>query len=647
MASPSAHHARRAALALAASLTLASLGCAGVAAAAIPAWTTYHHDGTRNAIDPDSTSPLPPARVWQTAALDGDIYGEPLVYGPYVYVATENDTVYALSTATGAIVWHTHVGAPVPSEKLPCGNISPVVGITSTPVIDPATNTIYAVADTWDGAHPESTRHRLVALDLSTGAMRPNFPREVDAPYPAGGGALAQLQRTGLALDGGEIVIGYGGNDGDCPTYWGWLVAAPESGVGPLRSFQVDSGPGHQQGAIWGAGNAPAVDAAGDIYAATGNGSSGSEYDFSDSVLKFNPNLELLAHWAPENWQELDAGDTDLGSSDPVLLPGGYIFEIGKQAIGVLLSGSALGGIGAPPAAQLNICASWGGAIYVPATAYAGTLYVTCNSGLQAVTVAGLNTAKPQLSLASGWNVDGNAVGPPIFAGGLIWVASSTTGALYGLDPASGRMRFEEGLGTFMHFATPSAGGGLLFAANDTEVTAFRVGTAAAVPPTIAPSQRVGALSLFGARQSHARWREGPALAHIRSVHIAKKARRAARARRRHRAPIGTTFFFSLNEAAAVRFSFTQSVPGRRVGKRCLAPTRHRRATSRFRSCTRAMTVATLHFSATPGANEVRFDGRIARARRLRPGRYALVITASDGAATASARALRFTIVKR
>jgi outer membrane protein assembly factor BamB len=647
MASPSAAHLQRVALALGASLILASLGCAGAAAAALPAWTTYHHDGTRNAIDPDSTSPLPPTRVWQTTPLDGSIYGEPLVYGPYVYVATQNDSVYALSAATGAIAWHTQVGTPVPSTQLPCGNISPVVGITSTPVIDPATNTIYAVADTWDGAHPESTRHRLVALDLDTGAMRPNFPREVDPPFPAGGSALQQLQRTGLALDGGEIVIGYGGNDGDCGTYWGWLVGALESGVGPLRSFQVDSGAGHHEGAIWGSGNAPAVDAAGDIYAATGNGSSGSEYDYGDSVLKLNPNLELLAHWAPENWQELDESDADLGSSDPVLLPGGFLFEIGKQGIGVLLAGSALGGTGAPPPAQLSLCASWGGAIYVPAAAYSGTLYVTCNSGLQAVTVTGLNTAKPQMSPASGWTVDGNAVGPPIFAGGLVWVASYTTGTLYGLDPTSGRVRFEEGLGTFMHFATPSAGGGLLFAANDTQITAFRVGTPSAVPPVVAPPPSGGALSLYGARESRTRWREGRALAYIRSAHTGKKAARAAQARRRRRAPVGTTFFFSVNEAAAVRFSFLQSTRGRRVGKRCLAPARQRRATSRFRSCTRTVTAAKLGFTAAPGANEVRFEGRISRARRLRPGRYALVITATNGSASASARALHFTIVKR
>ena len=71
------------------------------AAAATPAWTTYRHDPARSGIDPDSTGPVTPSQAWQTPALDGEVYGQPLVYGSHVYVATENDTVYELDTATG------------------------------------------------------------------------------------------------------------------------------------------------------------------------------------------------------------------------------------------------------------------------------------------------------------------------------------------------------------------------------------------------------------------------------------------------------------------------------------------------------------------------------------------------------------------
>jgi hypothetical protein len=316
-------------------------------------------------------------------------------------------------------------------------------------VIDPETNTIYAVADGVEGAHA-SISHKLVALDLETGAMREHFPRDVDPPYPVGGEPRNQLQRAGLALDGSEVVIGYGGNNGDCATYWGWLVGASVSGTGPLKSYQVESEPGHLQGAIWGSGNAPAIDSSGDIYAATGNGCTqnpcssehGSEFDFGESVLKLNPNLELLEFWAPANWQERDESDLDLGSSNPVLLPGGKVFQVSKTGNeATLLYGNALGGVAGATASTFEVCpgsGSWGGGIYVPASAEAGTLYVTCDDGLHAVSVSELCSPHPRVSQPPGWQVNGNAVGPPIFAGGLVWVASWYTGSLYGLDPTSG-----------------------------------------------------------------------------------------------------------------------------------------------------------------------------------------------------------------
>ena len=87
------------------------------------------------------------SRAWTSAALDGEIYGEPLVSAGRVYVATENNTVYALSAATGAVAWSRHLATPVPSGSLPCGDIAPTVGITGTPVIDPARSEIFVVAD--------------------------------------------------------------------------------------------------------------------------------------------------------------------------------------------------------------------------------------------------------------------------------------------------------------------------------------------------------------------------------------------------------------------------------------------------------------------------------------------------------------------
>jgi hypothetical protein len=356
---------------------------------------------------------------------------------------------------------------------LSCGNITPTVGITSTPVIDPATGQIYAVGDTWNGS---TIAHEMYALNLSDGSVAVG-PVPVDPP---GSTPKDQLQRTSLALDAGKVIIGYGGNDGDCGSYHGWLVAVPEGG-GSLQTFEVDSGAGHSQGAIWGAGNAPPVDASGDIWIATGNGSSGGTFDFSESVIKLDSNLTRLDWWAPSNWSSLDGSDTDLGSSMPVLLPGGLVFQIGKAGVGYLLNASSLGHTGVAPVYSASVCGgSWGGGIYAN-----GVIYVTCSGGVYALS---LNMSARTFTNLAGWTVNSNAGGPPMYAGGLVWSAgtgvATNNGTLYALDPSSGATRFSANLGGFNHFTTPSAGGGRLFVANNTKVTAFQIASAPGVTPT-------------------------------------------------------------------------------------------------------------------------------------------------------------------
>ena len=149
--------------------------------------------------------------------LDGQLYGEPLVSSGDVFVATENDTVYALSTSTGRVIWSTHVGPPVPASVLPCGDISPTVGITGTPVIDQSRNELFVVADELANGHPV---HKLVGLSLSSGATE--LSENVDPP---GADSAALLQRTGLTLDAHQVVFAMGGNYGDCGTYRGTVVA--------------------------------------------------------------------------------------------------------------------------------------------------------------------------------------------------------------------------------------------------------------------------------------------------------------------------------------------------------------------------------------------------------------------------------------
>jgi outer membrane protein assembly factor BamB len=180
-------------------------------------WTTYHGNAEATGVDAAHTRLRPSRRAWTSPILDGQLYGEPLVADGRVVAATENDTVYVMAARSGRILWSRHLARAVPSGALPCGDISPEVGITGTPVIDSKRHEIFVDADTLISG-PSASRgveasHRLFGLDLFTGRIELN---ERAMPN-AGEDQLAQLQRPGLALDHGLVVIAYGQNTGDCP----------------------------------------------------------------------------------------------------------------------------------------------------------------------------------------------------------------------------------------------------------------------------------------------------------------------------------------------------------------------------------------------------------------------------------------------
>ncbi len=428
----------------------------------VVSWPVYHGDpagsGTGTLPGPvDTRSP-----AWTSPTLDGQLYGEPLVFGGRVLVATENDTVYALSASSGSVIWSRHLATPVPASSLPCGDISPTVGITGTPVIDPARGEIFVVADEQVNGKPA---HMLAELSTATGAVR--MTRDVDPP---GAYTPALLQRTGLALAGGRVVFGYGGNDGDCSTYRGRVVSVPEGG-GPPAIFTVDSAADQSQGAVWMGGAAPAVDSHGNVWVSVGNGSvedPARAYDHSDSALELSPLMHLEQFFAPVTWASDNATDQDF-STAPALLPGGRVVLAGKSRIVFLLDGAHLGGIGGQQAKLGPVCAEDidGGMATV-----GSTVYLPCLSGIVAVSAAG---SAPRLRLLWRSRLGG---GPPIVAGGLVW--SISHGTLSGIDPATGTLRQQASIGTpANHFPTPSVGDGLLLAASSDKVIAFRAGTGA------------------------------------------------------------------------------------------------------------------------------------------------------------------------
>jgi hypothetical protein len=381
-------------------------------------------------------------------------------------VATENDTIYALAANSGAVLWSTHVGTPVPSSDLPCGDISPVVGITGTPVIDTARGEIFAVADEFVDGTPS---HVLIGLNMFSGAKELE-PQPVDPP---GQSTSHLLQRTGLNLDEGNVVFGFGGNGGDCQPYHGWIVSVPEGGGTP-GFFDTTGGVSNgTQGAVWMGGAAPEVDAAGNIWVATGNGSSASPYDGSDSVIELSAALGLEQLFAPSAWSSDNAHDSDLGSAAPALLSNGTALQVGKSSTAYLLNQSSLGGISNPP--QISACGSDadGG------DAVSGTVvYVPCGRGVEAIQTSPFGTQ---------WQTSSGANGPPITAGGLVWSIGGSQ--LYGLDPATGQRVEQVSVGgEANHFPTPSVGDGLLLAPSSDQVYAFSGSAGLPGPPSPPPS---------------------------------------------------------------------------------------------------------------------------------------------------------------
>ena len=401
---------------------------AAPAAAAAADWPTYHGDNARTGV---ASSPRLSTlhRAW-AKGLDGAVYASPLIVGGRVYVATENDSVYAFTTA-GRQLWRRHVGTPVRGSSLPCGNIDPS-GITGTPAIDVARHELFAVA--FVSGH----RHQLVGIDTRSGRLR--MRKSAD---PGGFDATVEQERGALLVAHGRVYVPYGGLFGDCGDYHGWVVSRTESG-GVLRAYR---NPAPQAG-IWAPGGI-ALDSGGNLLVATGNGAGGFAYQ--SSVIRLSPALKRLAFYAPHDWQALSASDTDVGSVQPAPLAGGLVFQAGKSGLGYLLA-PGLGGIGASLQSTRICQGAYGG------TAYSAPLVlVPCTDGLVAVRVAG-----QRFSVA--WRASGLNAGPPIVAGGAAWSIDRDTGRLTGYDLASGRQVASAGLGGAISFPTPAASGGLLVA---------------------------------------------------------------------------------------------------------------------------------------------------------------------------------------
>ena len=306
-------------------------------------WTAYHGDPAGLGVAGPVSAVDTTARAWTSPALDGHLYGEPLVSGGEVFVATENDTVYALSASTGAVTWTTHwrpgagVGPPVRRYLARRGHHG-YAG--DRPGTGRDLRGGRRAGERSGGAHAGRPRH-----EYRQGGDDPGR-------RPRRGDTAALLQRTGLTLDAGQVVFGIGGNFGDCASYRGRVVAVPETGGTPAY-FTVDSAAGDSPGSgVDGRRGTNGRHERAHL-GHRGNGSvhsSGQAYDDSDSALELSSSLQLLGYFAPSNWPQNNAADLDL-SVAPALLSDGQVWWPASRA-SPICSTAPPGGIGAQEAAS-------------------------------------------------------------------------------------------------------------------------------------------------------------------------------------------------------------------------------------------------------------------------------------------------------
>ena len=427
-------------------------------AAGSSGWLTYHDAGNRSGY----TGSLPeigsPSVSW-SSRVDGPVYAEPLYYDGETYIATENDSVYALSSTSGAVSWSAHLATPALSHSstYSCNGgaptITPLIGITGTPVIDPSTSTLYVVALN------AGAGFTLFALDTSSGHVR------WSSPVAASGFAFTgEEQRGALALANGFVYVPFGSYSWSCTPSFGWLIGVSANGNGTSYSFRVDT---QSEGDIW-APEGVTVGASGVLYVATGNSYYNATYNYADSVIELTPHLSVLSYFAPSDWAMLGPADLDQDTTGVTLLPGNLAFSIGKIGVGYLLNSSDLGGVGGQ-LFNATVCngGAWGSTAYA-----AGVVYVPCASGLHALSIKG----GTHPSFVSLWNRTGFFAGPPVIAAGAVWTLNIYNGTLFALNPQTGATIAKIGLGSVVHFATPSIGGGLVIVAANETVYGLKTG---------------------------------------------------------------------------------------------------------------------------------------------------------------------------
>lgn len=315
---------------------------------------TYHLDLARTGLNAHEFA-LTPATArspnfgkrW-SCTLDGDIYAQPLYVANLaigggthnvLFVVTMHDSVYAMDADNPGCVTYWHVSflgtgiTTVSPTDVACDDVLGEYGVTGTPVIDPASRTIYLVSKTKENG---VFVQRLHAMSIQTGAEQAGSPVVIQGSVPRGTGTVTfnpqfENQRGGLVLSNGGLYITWASHC-DHNTYYGWVMRYDATSLS--RTAVFNSTPDGSAGGIWMAGGAPAVDSTGSLFFSTGNGTfddttglvppAAPKNDFGESFLKLDPaSLAVADFYTPSQEATWSNQDLDIASSGVLVLPDG------------------------------------------------------------------------------------------------------------------------------------------------------------------------------------------------------------------------------------------------------------------------------------------------------------------------------------
>ncbi|KAA9154184.1 choice-of-anchor D domain-containing protein [Amycolatopsis acidicola] len=439
-----------------------------------------------------------------SSSVDGQVYAQPVVANGVVVVGTENNQVYGLDAVTGAQKWHTNFGPAWPASTVNCGDLVPNIGITSTPVYDPASGTVYLTSKVNDGADAQHPHWYLHALDAKTGVERTGFPTTIkgaptnnpNVPF----NPMTAMQRPGLLLLNGVVYAGFASHC-DYTPYVGYVVGVNASTGVQTTMWATEAGVS-DEGGIWQAGSGLVSDGDGRIIFATGNGVAPAPGDgenppatLGESVVRLSVNadgsLTPQSFFSPHDNTKLNQDDADLGSGGPIALPSNFgtaahphlVVEVGKDGRIYLLDADHLGGAGQGANGGDDVVGMtgpfqgvwgrpgfWGGD--------GGYVYVVGNNGpLRALKYS---SSGPSLT-SVGTTADnfGYTSGSPVVTStgttsgsALVWVVYSTgpggqNAQLRAYDPVpvNGvmKLRYSAPIGTAVKFSVPATDNGRVY----------------------------------------------------------------------------------------------------------------------------------------------------------------------------------------